>query len=177
MRIVQDLIFTRNFLVLGTVEGKISRLQEALERQSGLYLTVSDAMLRSHRTPKRVVVPRIHLSMSEILFAHEYVDSGGDVFLKAIAQGEDRRLVKILLGGFPAIEIEGRVREKAYEKNRYPGRFFVIEKPKVTGIPEPDPFGEKTSPYHDMGYVLVAKEHVACVLDYAHAPAPAGPRT
>jgi hypothetical protein len=114
------------------------------------------------------------VNVDEIVFAHEYVDAGGDFFQKSLAAQERKRFVKVLVSGYQPIEIEGHVRAGAYDRNFFNVRYFVMETPKFAGIPEPELEPREKSPYAELDYVLVAKDKLLCVLDFAPAKSVSG---
>lgn len=137
LTIVSDLFLTDAFLIKGQVENKYARLSQMLDEYRRYFIKVRDATLIDLASRERIQTPLVHVNLSEVLVAHEFLDSTTDTRLAQIAQTEGVRQnrVRVFYTGNLNVEIAGNVRPGSYEADdTRTKRFFVMTEPEVRGM-------------------------------------------
>ncbi|QDU86389.1 hypothetical protein Pla163_35400 [Planctomycetes bacterium Pla163] len=137
LTIVSDLFLTDAFLIKGQVENKYARLSQMLDEYQRYFIKVRDATLIDLNSRERIQTPLVHVNLSEILVAHEFLDSTTDTRLAQMAQteGVKQNRVRVFYTGNLNVEIAGNVRPGSYEADdKRTRRFFVMTDPEVRGM-------------------------------------------
>ncbi|HET6204228.1 MAG TPA: hypothetical protein VFI25_15660 [Planctomycetota bacterium] len=164
LTIVADLLVTDTFLIKGRVEGKYARLSKVLDDAHRCFLAVREATLIDLQTRERVLTPRVHVNLDEVVLAHELVDAGGDLFQAALARERESVRIRAFHAGRSNLEIAGRVRPNAYEPSDGARRFFVVEAPEIRGIRLE---GDKDLEIlRGLPYVIVNRERLSYIYDF-----------
>lgn len=167
MEYVKDLFLTESFLVKGHVKTGGRRLSNWLNNQSLPFLEVHDATLIGVQQGDRIVTARAMVRMSEILVAHELIDSAGDEQLARLADAEsDRTLVNLYFAGRLPIEVSGKMLRRAYNRRDLGDQeFLVVKDPSVEGLA-----GKKAREFSVLKrapYLIVNRARLAYVFDYS----------
>ncbi len=162
--IVADLFVTDTFLIKGRVEGKYARLSKVLDDARRLFVPVREATLVDLQSRERVITPRVHVRLDEIVLAHELVDVGGDLFQASLAKDRESVRIRAFHAGRSNLEVSGRVRPNAYEPTDGARRFFVMEAPEIRGVRLE---GDKDLEIlQGLPYVIVNRETLSYVYDF-----------
>ncbi|PIE22406.1 MAG: hypothetical protein CSA62_12385 [Planctomycetota bacterium] len=167
---VEDLILTDAFLIKGTVENKFARLSKVLQSYAKQFLVVASAKMVDLRRGEVIETPRVHVNMREIVIAHEFVDPAGDYFqAKLSGKSKETKPVKIraFYHGSTNLEIAGRIRPGAYEKEGLEGSsgFFVMDDVTLRGLEStvsPD-----FANLHRLDYAIINKNALAYLYDFS----------
>lgn len=167
MEYVKDLFLTESFLVKGHVKTGGRRLSNWLNNQNLPFLEVHDATLIGVQQGDRIVTARAMVRMSEILVAHELIDSAGDEQLARLADAEsDRTLVNLYFAGRLPIEVSGKMLRRAYNRRDLGDQeFLVVKDPSIEGLA-----GKKAREFSVLKrapYLIVNRERLAYVFDYS----------
>ena len=165
VKIIEDLILTDSFLIKGRIESKYSRLSKVLDEFRKQFLTMLDATLIDLRTRERIETPKLLINVSEIIFAHELIDSQGDVYLKDLATDRCTANVRAFFSGKINLEMAGEIQPGWYETTSTSQRFFVMTQPTVRGVNwKGDPDLEIVE---KMEYIIVHRNRLSYLYDFS----------
>ncbi len=166
--VVEDLLLTDAFLIKGRVDGKFARLLKVLETFSHDFLVVSDATMIDLRGGEVIRTPRVHVNMTELLFAHELVDNAGDYFQKTLSadRATDKQVkIRAFYHGNVNLELAGRVRPGAYESE---SRFFVMEDCAIRGLSKE--LSGELGMLESLPYTIVNRRRISYLYDFSPRP-------
>ncbi|MEZ6003120.1 MAG: hypothetical protein R3F17_16590 [Planctomycetota bacterium] len=162
-----DLILTTSFLIKGNVDGKYTRLSKLLDEHERQFVSLRDVILVDLNSRERIPTPQLHVNVSEILLAHEFLDEAGDETRRELArdQSADLQRVRLFFTGSLNIELAGDIRPRAYENSdKATRRFFVMRDPKVRGFKHHD--DDHLKKLLDLPYAILNKQRLSYVYDF-----------
>jgi hypothetical protein len=166
LSIVEDLFVTEAFLIKGRLANKFQRLTTMLEDSERTFLTIENAAMVSLRGTQIIHAPRVLVNRSEVIFAHELVDTASDESLRRLSSTVKDVRIRAFYSGAIQLEIAGQVESGAYEASHRSGReYFVIEKPVFRGLNL-----EASEPLKllvDLDYAIVRKSKLAYIYDFS----------
>lgn len=162
--LVSDLVMTDAFLIKGSMVGKNQRISKFLDEYRRHFVCLHDASMVDLKSRQRIHTPRVFVNLSEIIFAHEFLDSAGDYFQKSIAKDRAAVRIRAFYSGSINLELGGRVRPKAYEAEDVTKRFFVMEAPQIRGI-DLEGDGDLKLLRH-LPYIVVNKTRLSYIYDF-----------
>lgn len=163
MEIIQDVILTDSFLMLGTIANKYRRLSQLLDHYQKLFVPLVDVTMYDHADGEQIHVSDVLVNLDEVIFAHEFVDSGGDIFQKNMCVDGEKTEIRSFYNGRINLELRGYVRQQAYEINKFNNGFFVMEQPQIKGLPGEVP--AVTRLVQELPYIIVQKKRISYVFD------------
>ncbi|MFN0206541.1 MAG: hypothetical protein ACKVS6_09555 [Planctomycetota bacterium] len=165
--LVTDLLLTDAFLIKGAVDQKNRRLTDHLDEYKSNFVSVRDATLIDLKSRNVIKTPRILVNLERVVIAHEFLDTGGDSFLKHLAEkhGRVRVPIRAFYVGPLSFEIAGEVRPGSYDVNNVNKRFFVVEEPKVRGI-ELRGDDDELAVITKLPYLIVSKDRLSYIYDF-----------
>ncbi len=163
MEIIQDVILTDSFLMLGTIANKYRRLSQLLDHYQKLFVPLVDVTMYDHADGEQIHVSDVLVNVEEIIFAHEFVDSGGDIFQKNMSVDGDKTEIRAFYNGRINLELRGFVRKRAYEVNKFNNEFFVMERPQIKGLPGEVPTSSRI--VQELPYIIIHKKRISYVFD------------
>jgi len=163
MEIIQDVILTDSFLMLGTIANKYRRLSQLLDRYQKLFTPMMDVTMYDHADGEQIHVSDVLVNIREVIFAHEFVDSGGDIFQKNLSVDGDKSEIRSFYNGRINLELRGNVRLGAYEMNKFNYSFFIMENPTVKGLPSELEATNRV--LQNLPYIIVNKSKISYVFD------------
>ena len=164
--IVEDLFVTESFLIKGRIAHKYQRLTNMLEDAERTFLAIEEATMVALRGTQVIRAPRVLVNRSEVIFAHELVDTASDGGMKRLAHTEKPTRIRAFYNGAVQLELAGQIQPGAYEPAHNSGRwYFIMESPVLRGLeldgnPELDVL--KT-----LDYVIVRKSKLAYIYDFS----------
>lgn len=165
LTIVSDLILTDSFLIKGEIEHKYARLSQVLDEYRRYFLRLRNATLIDLNTCDRIQTPLLHVNMDEILLAHEFLDTGGDMSKADLYKGQKFNNVRVFFTGHLNVEVGGEVRPGSYEvDDRATRRFFVIKNPVLRGFNPRDDADLKL--LSKLSYAIVNKTRLSYIYDF-----------
>jgi hypothetical protein len=164
--LVTDLLLTDAFLIKGVVDQKNRRLSDHLDEFKLNFISIRDARLIDIRSRNVIKTPRILVNMERIVLAHEFLDTGGDLYLKHLAEkhGRVRVPIRAFYVGPLNFEIAGEVRPGCYDVNNQNKRFFIVEEPKIRGIEFKQ--DDELAVLSRLPYLIVAKDRLSYIYDF-----------
>src|SRR5262249_39502809 len=134
--IVNHLFVTQRFLLKGNVRTGDLRLSSFLNSLRRPWLTLENATLVEFDRPDRVAAKQFSLRLSDVLFAHEYLDLAGDPLRKSLAPSEQDFRTFLLHFRAPCrLEMLGKIRREALESGKG-DEFLVSLDPQLRGLAE-----------------------------------------
>ncbi|MEM7199295.1 MAG: hypothetical protein AAF628_03455 [Planctomycetota bacterium] len=164
--IVEDLFLTEAFLIKGRIARKYQRLTAMLEDTERTYIPIEDATMVSLRGQEVIRTPSVLVNRSEIVFAHELVDTASDQGMKRLANNEKPIRIRAFYSGHVQLELAGMVEPGAYEP-QHGGRrwYFVMQKPTIRGLNLDD--NPDLAILKDLPYIIVRKSKLAYIYDFS----------
>lgn len=166
LTIVEDVLVTDSFLIKGRLENKSRRLSDLLEQTERMFVTVADATMVSLRGQEVIRTPRVMVNRSELLFAHELLDTAGDAELRRMSQDDKSIRIRAFYAGPAQLELSGMVEKGAYEHAHNSGRrYFVMRDPTVRGLNTEG--NAELGVLKKLGYAIVRKDRMSYVYDFS----------
>ncbi len=134
--VYKDLFLTERYFIKGTVYPINGRLSNYLDRLTRRFIRIQDALIIDLEDGTHTSVPSMQLNADEILFAHELVESGGDVFRKHERPEFDLDHIKVVLNGAQSVTLLGKVRPESVDSSAFSQRFSVLLDPQMENLPE-----------------------------------------
>lgn len=165
LTIVSDLFLTDSFLIKGEIENKYSRLSQMLDEHRRYFLRVRNATLVDLNTCDRISTPLLHMNMDEILMAHEFLDSAGDLAQADLYRNQKLQRIRVFFTGLLNVEVAGEARPSAYDvADRATRRFFVMRSPVVRGFKTHD--DAELNQILSLPYLIVNKTRLSYIYDF-----------
>lgn len=132
--LVNHLFVTPRLVVKGTVRTGELRLSSWLNAARRPWLQIEQATFVDLASGEKVAARRASLRLADVLFAHEFLDLGGDPVRRKLAQSEsaDFRMVSCWFRAPSRLELVGRVRREALDPAATE-EFFVVLEPLLRG--------------------------------------------
>lgn len=165
LTIVSDLFLTDSFLIKGEVENKYTRLSQILDEHRRYFIKVRNATLIDLNTCDRISTPLLHMNMDEILVAHEFLDTAGDMAQADLYRNQKLQRIRVFFTGMLNLEVAGETRPGAYEvSDAATRRFFVMRNPVVRGFKT---HGDKElGKLLGLSYLIVNKSRLSYIYDF-----------
>lgn len=164
--IVEDLFLTESFLIKGRIANKYHRLTKMLEDTERTFLQIKDATMVSLRGGEVIRTPSVMVNRSEIVFAHELVDTASDDGLRQLASNEKSVQIRAFYSGSIQLEIGGIIEPGAYEPAHNSGRwYFIMQEPKLRGLNLDD--NAELRVLKSLPYIIVRKSKLAYIYDFS----------
>lgn len=144
--------------VRGTVFPCRQRLSDHLRTLQDTLLEVRDAEVCWLRDDAREECRQVHLRLDRLLLAHEYVDLGGDRFLRDRHVQQPTVPVTVGFTGEPDLRVTGQVRADALQRR---DRFMALTDPHCVTEPQAVAYAGWV---HGLPYLLVNRDSLAVVL-------------
>jgi len=162
--VYKDLFLTRRYFIKGNVFPMNGRLSNYLDRNTRRFIRVQDALITDLEDAEQSPVPNVLLNTDEILFAHELIESGGDLFRKHKRPDFDLDYVKMVLKGDQGVTLRGKIRPESLESNTFNRSFLVLQQPRMDALhealqPEIDLLGS-------LSYLIVSKRNIGYIFRY-----------
>jgi hypothetical protein len=162
--VYKDVFLTDRYFIKGNVSPINGRLSNFLDSQRRKFIRIQDAIIIDLEEPGQTPVPAILMNTQEILFAHELIESGGDVFRKHHRPDFDLDYVKMVLRGSQGVTLRGKIRPESLDNDTFGNRFIVLQQPRMDSLhealqPEIDLLGS-------MSYLIVNKDKIGYVFKY-----------
>jgi hypothetical protein len=162
--VYKDLFLTGRYFIKGNVFPMNGRLSNFLDRNTRRFIRVQDALITDLEDAEQSPVPNVLLNTDEILFAHELIESGGDLFRKHKRPDFDLDYVKMVLKGDQGVTLRGKIRPESLENNTFNRRFLVLQQPRMDALhealqPEIDLLGS-------LSYLIVSKRNIGYIFRY-----------
>lgn len=163
--VYKDIFLTDRYFIKGNVVPLGSRLSNHLDKSNRRFVTVESAVVTELAADGEVTpVPSMMLGTDEILFAHELIESAGDVYRKYQSPDFDLDFVKIVLKGPQGVTLHGKIRPENLDCAAFQHRFVVLQQPRMDDLheslePEIDLLGS-------MSYLIVNKDKIGYVFRY-----------
>ncbi len=167
-QMVEDVILTRAFLIKGKVQGKFHRLSKLLNTYGRNFLVLSGATMIDLARGETIQTPKVHINLSEIVLAHELVETSGDFYQKTLAsEGVSDKSVRIRAfhHGGVNLEFTGLIRPGAYEAQALESKFFVMEDCSIRGF-DPE-MGKDFQQLEKLPYAILRKEAISYIYDFS----------
>ncbi len=164
--IVEDLFLTEAFLIKGRIANKYHRLTKMLEDAERTFLRVVDATMVSLRGKEVIRAPSVYVNRSEIIFAHELVDTASDDRLRQLASNEKSVRIRAFYSGAVQLEFAGQIEPGAYEPTHNSGKwYFTMQAPTIRGL-DLDA-NESLAVLKSLPYVILRKSKLAYIYDFS----------
>ena len=164
--IVEDLFLTESFLVKGRIANKYHRLTKMLEDAEHTFLQIEDATMVSLRGGEVIRTPSVMMNRSEIVFAHELVDTASDGGLRQLASNDKTVRIRAFYNGSIQLEIAGTIDPGAYEPAHNSRRwYFIMQEPKLRGLNLDE--HEELRVLKSLPYIIVRKSKLAYIYDFS----------
>lgn len=164
--IVEDLFLTDAFLIKGRIAHKYQRLTKMLEDAERTFIQIEEATMVSLRGSEVISAPRVLVNRSEIILAHEFVDTASDKSMRQFAANEKPVRIRAFYSGSVQLELAGQIEPAAYEPSHNSGRwYFNMQKPQIRGINLDA--NEQLSVLKSMQYAIVRKSKLAYIYDFS----------
>ncbi len=166
LTLVSDVFLTDHFLIKGTVENKYTRLSQLLDGHRKRFLPIRDATLIDLKSRDRIQTPQLHVNLSEVILAHEFLDTSSDASMARLSRkGEWNHRVRIFYTGSLNLEVAGDIRPGCYEVTDHRrGRFFVVRNPSVRGVEWDGDDDLKV--LNGLDYAIMNRERLAYIYDF-----------
>ena len=163
--VYKDIFLTDRYFIKGNVFPMNGRLTNYLDRQKRRFVDVQNAMIFDLEDASQNPVPSLLLNTDEILFAHELIESGGDIFRKHQSPDFDLDFVKLVLRGPQGVTVRGKIRpESLVDNNTFKKRFLVLQQPRIDALPET--LQPEIDLLGSLSYLIVNKEKIGYVFRY-----------
>jgi len=162
--VYKDIFLTERFFIKGNVFPIYNRLSSYLERHNRKFIRIQDAVITDLEDASQMPVPSILLSSHEILFAHELIESGGDVFRKHQNPDFDLDYVKMVLTGPQGVTLRGKIRPENLDNETFNQRFLVLTQPRMDALHEA--LKGEIDLLGSLSYLIVNKEKIGYVFRY-----------
>jgi hypothetical protein len=164
--IVEDLFLTDAFLIKGRIARKYQRLTKMLEDAERTFIQIEEATMVSLRGSEVISTPKVLVNRSEIILAHEFVDTASDESMRRMATNEKPIRIRAFYSGAVQLELAGQIEPAAYEPSHNSGRwYFIMQKPSIRGINLDA--NEQLSVLKSMEYAIVRKSKLAYIYDFS----------
>jgi len=166
LTIVEDVLVTESFLIKGRLENKSRRLSDLLEQTERMFISVADATMVALRGQEVIRTPKVMVNRSELLFAHELLDTASDAELRRMSMDAKSVRVRAFYSGPAQLELSGMVERGAYEHAHNSGRrYFVMRDPVIRGLNiDGNP---ELGLLKKLGYAIVRKDRMSYVYDFS----------
>lgn len=134
--VYKDVFLADRFFVKGNVHPINGRLSNFLDHNKRQFVLVQNAIIIDLEDASKVPVPSVLLNTDEILFAHELIESGGDVFRKHHSPDFDLDYVKMILKGPQGVTLRGKIRPEVLNNDTFNHRFIVLTQPRMDDLHE-----------------------------------------
>jgi len=161
---VEDVFLTDAFLIKGRLQNKAKRLTNALEDHNRAFLRIQDATMVSLRGGEVIRTPNVLVNVSEVIFAHELLDFGGDDVQRRLAKTDKTTKVRAFYNGAVQFELAGVIEPGAYEVQPTGRKYFIMQAPVLRGfnLDHPD-----LALLKKLDYAIVRKGKLAYVYDFS----------
>jgi hypothetical protein len=164
--IVEDLFLTDAFLIKGRIAHKYQRLTKMLEDAERTFIQIQDATMVSLRGAEVINAPRVLVNRSEIIVAHEFVDTASDESMRQLAHNEKPVRIRAFYSGAIQLELAGQIEPAAYEPSHNSGRwYFIMQKPVLRGLKLEA--NEQLAVLKSLPYAIVRKSKLAYIYDFS----------
>lgn len=162
--VFKDIFLTDRYFIKGNVVPLGGRLSNHLDKSNRRFVTIEDAIVVELEGGEVLPVQSMMLGTDEILFAHELIESAGDMYRKYQSPDFDLDFVKIVLKGPSGVTLHGKIRPENLDCAAFEHRFIVLQQPRMDDLheslePEIDLLGS-------MSYLIVNKDKIGYVFRY-----------
>ncbi len=169
LTIVSDLFLTDSFLIKGEIDNKYARLSQILDEHRRYFLKVRNATLIDLNTCDRIATPLLHINLDEVLLAHEFLDTAGDVAQADLYRNQELQRIRVFYTGLLNLEVAGEARPGAYDvADRATRRFFVMRNPAVRGFKAHG--DQELSQLTSLDYLIINKTRLSYIYDFNENP-------
>jgi len=162
--VYKDLFLTDRYFIKGNVFPMNGRLSNFLDRNTRRFIRIQDALITDLDDAGQSPVPNVLLNTNEILFAHELIESGGDVFRKHTRPDFDLDYVKMVLKGAQGVTLRGKIRPESLENNTFNRRFLVLQQPRMDSLHEA--LQAEIDLLGSLSYLIVSKQKIGYIFRY-----------
>ncbi|MSR45777.1 MAG: hypothetical protein EXS13_01700 [Planctomycetes bacterium] len=165
LSLVNHLFVTPRFVVKGTVRSGALRLSSFLNAARRPWLTIDEVTFTDLESGEKISARRATLRLADVLFAHEFLDLGGDPVRRKLAQSEtpDFRMVSAWFRAPARLEIVGRARREALDPAATDD-FFVLLEPLLRGIVPSQ--AAALEPCKNLSYAIVQRSQLHGYFEY-----------
>lgn len=165
LALTNHLFLTPRFVVKGNARTGDLRLSSFLNSVRRPWLVIDHATLIDTTTQDRIATKQATLRLADVIFAHEYLDLGGDPLRKKLAQTEqhDFRMLSLYFKAPCRLEMLGRVRHDAMDPAQGDD-FLVVMEPLVRGFAESD--SDEVKALKELTYAIVNRSQVHGFFQY-----------
>ncbi|MBN2491866.1 MAG: hypothetical protein JXQ29_13550 [Planctomycetes bacterium] len=160
----KDVFLTERYFIKGNVSPLNGRLSNFLDSQKRRFLRLQDAMITDLEDASQTPVPSLLMNTGEILFAHELIESGGDVFRKHHRPDFDLDYVKMVLRGAQGVTLRGKIRPESLDNDTFGNSFIVLQQPRMDSLHEA--LQGEIDLLGSMSYLIVNKAKIGYVFKY-----------
>lgn len=162
--VYKDVFLTERYFIKGTVFPIHGRLTNYLDRQHGKFVNLQEALIIDLDDGSQNAVPSMLLAVDEVLFAHELVESGGDLYRKQQRPAFDLDYIKIILKGPQGVTLRGKVKPEVLDSKTYTQKFMVLQEPRMDGLPEA--LQCEVDLLGSLNYLIINRERIGYVFRY-----------
>jgi len=134
--VYKDVFLAERFFIKGNVHPINGRLSNFLDHNKRPFVVGQNAVIIDLEDGSQTPVPSVLLNKDEILFAHELIESGGDVFRKHHSPDFDLDYVKMILKGPQGVILRGKIRPEFLNNDTFNHRFIVLTQPRMDDLHE-----------------------------------------
>ncbi len=163
--IVEDLFLTGAFLIKGRIANKYQRLRKMLEDADHTFLAIEEATMVSLRGGEVIRTPSVMVNRSEIIFAHELVDTASDDGMRQLATNQKSVRIRAFHSGNVQLELAGLIDRGAYQMHKSRHWYFVMQDPKIRGLNIEA--NDQLKVLESLPYIIVRKDKLSYVYDFS----------
>lgn len=165
LSLVEDLFLTEAFLIKGRIAHKYQRLTKMLEDAERTFLKIEDATMIALRGGQVIKAPKVLVNRTEIVLAHELVDTASDNDLRRLGTNDKPVRIRAFYSGAVQLELAGHIEPGAYEPTHNSGRwYFIMQNPSIRGLNLDD--SEELEVLKDLPYCIVRKSKLSYIYDF-----------